>query len=105
MVTNRRNHDGILFMVSIGDREWHITTHGYGMTAFNDDGLAYLKENVEPLLKDENFYGAFDTYADLCQICWKWLLTCSLIQSPFLPYGFSFPWESVLCLRFCAPWA
>ena len=43
------NHDGILFMVSIGDREWHITTHGYGMTAFNDDGLAYLKENVEPL--------------------------------------------------------
>ena len=61
------NHDGILFMVSIGDREWHITTHGYGMTAFNDDGLAYLKENVEPLLKDENFYGAFDTYADLCQ--------------------------------------
>ena len=38
-------------MVSIGDREWHITTHGYGMTAFNDDGLAYLKENVEPLLK------------------------------------------------------
>lgn len=25
------NHDGILFMVSIGDREWHITTHGYGM--------------------------------------------------------------------------
>ena len=61
------NHDGILFMVSIGDREWHITTHGYGMTAFNDDGLAYLKENVEPLLKDENFYGAFDTYADLCR--------------------------------------
>ena len=98
------NHDGILFMVSIGDREWHITTHGYGMTAFNDDGLAYLKENVEPLLKDENFYGALPT--QICvRICWKWLLTGSLIQSPFLPYGFSFPWESVLCLRFCAPWA
>ena len=31
------NHDGSLFMVSIGDREWHITTHGYGMIAFNDD--------------------------------------------------------------------
>ena len=60
------NYDGILFMVSIGDRKWHITTHGYGMTAFNDDGLAYLKDNVEPLLKDEDFYGAFDTYADLC---------------------------------------
>ena len=46
-------------MVSIGDREWHITTHGYGMTAFNDDGLAYLKENVEPLLKDEKLLRRF----------------------------------------------
>ena len=61
------NYDGILFMVSIRDRKWHITTHGYGRTAFNDDGLAYLKDNVEPLLKDEDFYGAFDTYADLCR--------------------------------------
>ena len=92
-------------MVSIGDREWHITTHGYGMTAFNDDGLAYLKENVEPLLKDENFYGAFDTYADLCQDLLEMAANGEPYTEPFLPYGFSFPWESVLCLRFCAPWA
>ena len=79
------NHDGILFMVSIGDREWHITTHGYGMTAFNDDGLAYLKENVEPLLKDENFYGAFDTYADLCQDLLEMAANGEPYTEPFSP--------------------
>lgn len=79
------NHDGILFMVSIGDREWHITTHGYAMTAFNDDGLAYLKENVEPLLKDENFYGAFDTYADLCQDLLEMAANGEPYTEPFSP--------------------
>lgn len=79
------NHDGILFMVSIDDREWHITTHGYGMTAFNDDGLAYLKENVEPLLKDENFYGAFDTYADLCQDLLEMAANGEPYTEPFSP--------------------
>lgn len=72
-------------MVSIGDREWHITTHGYGMTAFNDDGLAYLKENVEPLLKDENFYGAFDTYADLCQDLLEMAANGEPYTEPFSP--------------------
>ena len=79
------DYDGILFMVSIGDREWHITTHGYGMTAFNDDGLAYLKENVEPLLKDENFYGAFDTYADLCQDLLEMAANGEPYTEPFSP--------------------
>ena len=79
------NHDGILFMVSIGDREWHITTHGYGMTAFNDDGLAYLKDNVEPLLKDEDFYGAFDTYADLCQELLEMAANGEPYTEPFSP--------------------
>ena len=62
------NHDGILFMVSIGDREWHITTHGYGMTVFNQDGLDYLKEKVQPELKDEDFAGAFNEFADQCEM-------------------------------------
>lgn len=62
------DYDGILFMVSIGDREWHITTHGYGMTVFNQDGLDYLKEKVTPELKDEDFAGAFNVFADQCEL-------------------------------------
>ncbi|MDD5805428.1 TPM domain-containing protein [Blautia sp. HCP3S3_H10_1] len=79
------NHDGILFMVSIGDRQWHITTHGYGMTVFNQDGLDYLKEQVEPLLKDEDFYGAFDTYADQCQLFLEQAATGEPFDASTLP--------------------
>lgn len=88
------DHDGILFMISIGDREWHITTHGYGMTVFNQDGLDYLKEQVEPLLKDEDFYGAFDTYADQCQLFLEQAATgepydaSTLPQEPLSPMWF-----------------
>ena len=62
------DYDGILFMVSIGDRKWHITTHGYGKTAFTEDGLVYLKDKVEPELKDEDFAGAFEVFADECDL-------------------------------------
>lgn len=79
------NYDGILFMISIGDREWHITTHGYGMTVFNQDGLDYMKEKVEPLLKDEDFYGAFDSYADLCRLFLEQAATGEPYDSSTLP--------------------
>ena len=39
------DYDGILFMVSIQDRNWHITTHGYARTVFTQDGLEYLRDN------------------------------------------------------------
>ena len=28
--------DGVLLLVSVGDRKWHISTCGYGITAFTD---------------------------------------------------------------------
>ena len=79
------NYDGILFMISIGDREWHITTHGYGMTVFTQDGLDYFKEKLEPLLKDEDFYGAFDSYADLCKLFLEQSSTDEPYDSSTLP--------------------
>ena len=33
------NRDGVLLVVSIGDRKWHISTCGYGITAFTDAGI------------------------------------------------------------------
>ena len=36
------NRDGVLLVVSIGDRKWHISTCGYGITAFTDAGIQYL---------------------------------------------------------------
>ena len=78
-------HDGILFMISIGDREWHITTHGYARTVFNQDGLDYMKGKVQPLLKEEDYYSAFDTYADLSRLFLEQAATGEPYDSSTLP--------------------
>ena len=31
--------DGVLLLVSVGDRKWHISTCGYGITVFTDAGI------------------------------------------------------------------
>ena len=36
------DHDGILLLVSMEARDWHITTTGYGITAFTDAGIEYI---------------------------------------------------------------
>jgi hypothetical protein len=40
------NRDGVLLLVSTGDRKWHISTCGYGITAFTDAGIQYLGEQM-----------------------------------------------------------
>ena len=56
--------DGILLYVSDNPREYWFSTHGYGMTAFNDNGLAYLEKKILPSLKKDNYYEAFSSYVD-----------------------------------------
>jgi uncharacterized protein len=58
--------DGILLVVAIDDREWAISTYGYGLTAFTDDGQEYMTEKFKPYLSDGEYYEAFDEYASLC---------------------------------------
>ena len=58
--------DGILFLVSMEDRDWYISTCGYGITAFTDDNLDYMEEEFLPMLSDGDYSGAFDKYAELC---------------------------------------
>ena len=56
--------DGILLYVSANPRKYHFTTHGGGMLTFTDNGLAYLEKQVLPKLKQDDYNGAFLTYAD-----------------------------------------
>lgn len=58
--------DGILLLVDMDGREWFISTSGYGMTAFNDDGWQYIGKQIEPILGDGNYYRAFETFIVLC---------------------------------------
>ena len=53
--------DGVLLLVSVGDRKWHISTCGYG-TAFTDAGIQYLGEQMTPFMADGDYAGAFRTF-------------------------------------------
>lgn len=54
--------DGVLLLVSVGDRKWHISTCGYGITAFTDAGIQYLGQQMTPFMADGDYAGAFRTF-------------------------------------------
>lgn len=58
-------YDGIIFVVSMSQREWWFSTCGYGMEAINETyGLKWLEEEVIDDLSDGNYYECFDKYVD-----------------------------------------
>ena len=56
------NRDGVLLLISAGDRKWHISTCGYGITAFTDAGIQYLGEQMTPDMADGDYAAAFRTF-------------------------------------------
>ena len=57
---------GILLLVSMEARDWHITTTGFGIRAITDAGLDYISDQFLPYLSDGEYLDAFETYANLC---------------------------------------
>ena len=60
------NNDGVLLLISMEDRDWWITTTGYGITAITDAGIEYISEKFLSDLSDGEYAEAFTTYAELC---------------------------------------
>lgn len=58
------NDDGILLYISESPREYWITTHAYGLTVFNDNGIAYMKKQILPHLEDNNYYLAMEAFIE-----------------------------------------
>ncbi|MCI9174731.1 MAG: TPM domain-containing protein [Lachnospiraceae bacterium] len=58
--------DGILFLISMGERDWYISTTGYGITAITDAGREYISEKFIDDLSAGEYAAAFTTFADLC---------------------------------------
>lgn len=58
--------DGILFLVSMNERKWYITTTGYGIAALTDAGREYIADHFLEDLSDGEYAKAFATYARLC---------------------------------------
>lgn len=59
------NHDGCLLLVAIDDREWHLSTTGYGITALTDAGIDYISNHFLDDLSNGDYLNAFEMYAYL----------------------------------------
>lgn len=57
--------DGSLFLVSMDEREWHISTCGYGIRAISDHDLMEIEDAVVPYLSAEDYASAFKSYANM----------------------------------------
>lgn len=60
------DRDGVLLLISMEDRDWYMTTCGFGITAITDAGREYISEQFLSDLSDGEYLSAFETYADLC---------------------------------------
>lgn len=61
-----KNKDGVLLLVSMENRDWWMSTTGYGITAITDAGREYISDKFVSYLGDGYYEKAFTTYADLC---------------------------------------
>ena len=60
--------DGILLLLSMEERDFAISTSGYGITAFTDYGIQqYIEPSVLPYLRQNKYREAFNAYADRCE--------------------------------------
>ena len=60
------NNRGILFMLSMEDREWAISTSANIAAAFTDYGQEYMMDRMLPYLLDGDYNGAFEEYIRVC---------------------------------------
>lgn len=61
------NRDGILFLISMQDRDWFITTHGSGIQTFTDAGREYMTEQFISYISDAEYDKGFNKFADLSE--------------------------------------
>lgn len=60
------SYDGVLLLVSMEDRDWWISTCGYGITAFTDYGITCLSDQFLPDLGNGFYADAFGIFVRGC---------------------------------------
>ena len=60
------DRDGAMILVSTENRDWTMSTSGYGNIAITDYGMDQIDEDVLGHLSSGNYLQAFETFADDC---------------------------------------
>ena len=61
------DNSGILFMLTMSERKWAISTHGEAISIFTDAGQEYITDNIVSYFSDGDYYEGFTQFADLCE--------------------------------------
>lgn len=56
------NRDGCLLLISMEDRDWWISTRGFGITALTDFGIQYLGNELVSYISDGYYYNGFSAF-------------------------------------------
>nr|MCR4926279.1 TPM domain-containing protein [Clostridiales bacterium] len=56
--------DGCLLLLDMGNRKWHISTAGYGITVITDYGKDVIGDIITPYLSGGSYYTAFSKFAN-----------------------------------------
>ncbi len=59
-------YSGALLLIDMSSSSWYVSTTGYGMEAFDQNGFYYIENDVLPYLSNGEYYQAFDKFADIC---------------------------------------
>ncbi len=82
------SHDGILFLIDITSRQWHITTTGSAIKIYTDSAQETLISKCKSSLSAGNYYDAFDQFISACD---------SRLQTVVERKTFNFP-KFLICL-------
>ena len=58
------NRDGCVLLISMAERDWWISTCGFGITALTDNGIQRIGSKMTSDLSDGDYEEAFTTYAE-----------------------------------------
>ncbi len=59
--------DGIILMVSMEERKFHLATRGKAIQIFTDYGLEQIDDRITGYLSDAEYYDAFKKYGELAE--------------------------------------
>lgn len=62
-----RDHDGILLLITMQEREYWIIGNGFGAKAMSNSDIDRICDHIEPYLRDANYAEAFQRFAKDCE--------------------------------------
>ena len=78
-------HDGVILLISMEQRDWAISSSGFGQKAINSRAIDYLEKQIVPELKEGNYAKAIEVFIDESESLYTMASTGHAYRGPFSP--------------------